>query len=57
MVVYCKEKYNNRNPSLLGSEAKMDVAKMMRYEYNAGTKQIQRMLKMDAAVLAALFGS
>ena len=51
------EKYNNRNPSLLGSEAKIDVAKLMRHEYNAGTKQIQRMLKMDAAVVAALFGS
>lgn len=57
LVAHCKERYDIGNPSLLGHEAKIDVAKLMRREYNAGTKQIQRMLKLDAAVITALFGA
>jgi hypothetical protein len=33
------------------------MARMLRWEYNADIKKIGRLLKMDIAVLAALFGN
>jgi len=51
----CRNKYGDPIPSRLNPEAKIDVAKTMRFEYNASVKQIQRMLKLDSEILAALF--
>jgi hypothetical protein len=48
--------YNCKIPSQLKSEEKVAMAKLLHKEYNANVKQLQRMLKIDAAVLTALFG-
>lgn len=49
-----RDKYNVHNPSLLPVQAKIEVARMMRFEYNASPKQIARMLKLDLANVTAI---
>ncbi|MBO4455852.1 MAG: hypothetical protein J5759_05335 [Bacteroidales bacterium] len=49
------EKYKQPRPSLLPSQAKRDMAIHLHNEYNAGNKQIMRMLKLDLSVVNALF--
>lgn len=51
----CSKSYNLSKPALLPSAAKIDIAKKMRYDYNASNKQIQRILKIDAAIIGSLF--
>ena len=48
--------YNCKIPSQLKREEKITMAKLLHKEYNANVKQLQRMLKIDIAVLTALFG-
>lgn len=50
----CLAKYS-KAPSLIPSEAKIEMAKMMRYDYNAGNQQILRILKIDSKVHGSLF--
>lgn len=52
---YCKQQFDCGVPSLLPAQAKTDVARMMHFEYNAGNKQIQRILRLDARTVDALF--
>lgn len=52
----CREKYGTVNLAQLSAEAKISMAKLMRYEFNASLKQIQRMLRMDSSVLFSMFG-
>lgn len=52
-VAHCKNNYQ-KFPAQLNAEEKIEVAKMLRYEYNAGSKQLQRMLKIDVATLTSL---
>ena len=49
-----KEFGNDRLVSLMPNE-KLSLAKKLHYEYNAGIKQLQRLLKIDGSVLAQLF--
>lgn len=51
----CSQKYNCRTAALLPKEAKMELAKELHYNYNAGNKQISRLLKLDLAVVSAMF--
>lgn len=51
-----KKNYDCRTPAQLPHQAKVEIAKIIRLEYNASNKQIQRMLKIDPSVLLALFG-
>jgi len=51
----CRKKYGEPIPSRLNADAKIEMAKIMRFEYNASAKQIQRMLKLDSIILTALF--
>ena len=51
------KKYDCKVPSQLQKNEKMELAIILHREYNAGIKQIQRMLKIDAAILSAFFGS
>lgn len=51
----CRKKYDARQPSLLSAQAKMEVARIMHFEYNAGAKQIARILKVDNSVLRSIF--
>ena len=55
--VKCKQNYGTANPSQIPSDSKISIAKIMRYEYNASLKQIQRMLRLDTGVLHSIFGS
>ena len=41
--------------ALLPKDAKLEIAKILHYDYNAGNKQIQRMLSLDTLVVNALF--
>mgnify|MGYP003295820117 CR=1 FL=1 len=50
----CRERYGFPSPGQIPSEAKMEIAKMMRFEYNASVKQIQRMLKLGPDTIQAL---
>lgn len=51
----CSQKYNCRTASLLTKEAKMELAKELHFDYNAGNKQISRLLKLELTVVSALF--
>ena len=53
----CKKDYGTANPAQIPSNAKIATAKVMRYEYNATLKQIQRMLRLDQGILQSIFGS
>ena len=55
LVAYGKNKYGIGAPGLLPVSAKTELAKMMHFEYHAGNKQIQRMLKLDAATVESWF--
>lgn len=51
------KRYDCKIPSQLQKNEKIELAKHLNREYNAGVKQIQRMLKMDMSILTAIFGS
>ncbi len=57
ICVKCKQEFGTANPSQIPSHAKISIAKVMHYEYNASLKQIHRMLRLDTDVLHSLFGS
>ena len=50
----CRERFETSSPAAVTPAAKIELAKMLHYEYNAGAKQIQRMLKLDLSVINAL---
>jgi len=50
----CRAEYGNANPSQISAEAKINMAKLMRFDYNASQKQIQRILRLDARVLQSI---
>ena len=52
-----KKIYNTPHPSQLTSSQKLKLAQTLHHDYNAGIKQLQRMLKVDQSVLTALLGS
>ena len=51
------QKFNCRIPSQLSGKEKIDLAKILNREYNAGIKQLQRMLKIDQSLLISIFGN
>jgi len=53
----CKDKYGINRSSQLPAEAKIEVARTLHFGYNAGNKQIQRMLGLDINTLDSLFPS
>ena len=52
---HCAKKYDVKNLTLLGRDDKIEVAKMMKYDYNASNSQIMRILKLDERILDELF--
>lgn len=52
----CKDAYGTSRPSTLSKEAKWDIARKMHFDYQAGNKQIQRMLRLEEREVIALFG-
>lgn len=47
--------YGMRSPSMLPIEAKKELAKKLHFEYKVNPRQIKRLLKMEDAMLEALF--
>ena len=47
--------YGSPLPGLLTGEQKVEVARRMRFDYNASPKQIQRILKLSPAIVSTLF--
>lgn len=52
---HCAKKYDIKNLTLLGRNEKIEVAKLMKYDYNASNSQIMRLLKIDERILDELF--
>ena len=50
------KQYECRIPSQLPRNQKIELAKILHTKYNAGIKQLQRMLKIEQDILTALFG-
>ena len=50
----CRNNYGVRHPGLLPAQAKLEVARTMHYEYNAGAKQVARILKVDLSVIRSI---
>lgn len=44
-----------KTPNLLSATSKIEIAKLMHFEYNASNKQIQRILKLDIGTVETLF--
>ena len=55
--IRCKQEFGTANPSQIPAQAKIEMAKVMRYEYNASIKQIHRMLRLENDVLNSIFGN
>ena len=51
----CKKNYNTKQPSLLAAKEKVEMAKIMHYEYNATNRQIKSILKMEMHIIESLF--
>ena len=49
-----KEKYGAASLAVMAPDHKISLAKTLHFEFNAGAKQLQRMLKIDSSVLIAL---
>ena len=49
-----RDQYGAAKPAFLPTQAKIELARKMHFEYNAGVKQIARMLKVDQSVLAGV---
>lgn len=51
----CRKDYGGRNSSELKPEEKMSIARTLHYEYNAGNKQISRLLKIPVEAISSMF--
>ena len=52
----CKDRYGNSRPETIPMDAKMEMARLLHFDYKAGNKQIQRMLRLEERTVSALFG-
>ena len=50
----CRTIYSVNTPAVLPREAKVEVARKMRFEYNASDKQIARILRLDIGIIHSL---
>lgn len=50
-----KRDYNLNQATLIPPQEKIKVAKMMHFDYHASNSQIQRLLKLDLAIVNELF--
>lgn len=54
-VKLSKDQYGSFDLRTLSADAKLGIAKRLHFDYNAGDKQLQRILNIDGAILKALF--
>ena len=52
---YINKEYSIKAPSELSAQQKIDVARHMRFKYNASNQQLRRMLRIDLTILEELF--
>lgn len=55
MLALAKSRYGAAKPSLMPAKQKIELARALHYEYNAGNKQISRMLGLDISTVDSLF--
>jgi REP element-mobilizing transposase RayT len=55
VVSICQKRYNIRQPALLPPNAKLEIAKLLHYDYHANNSQIRSILKMDPELINELF--
>ena len=55
VLLFIRDKYGTLSPPALTKDAKIETAVWMHYNYNAGNKQICRILKLEPSVVDALF--
>ena len=55
VVSKCAKEYGINKPAMITPEAKIAIAKQMRFEYNASAKQISRILRMEIDSVQRLF--
>ena len=53
--IFIREKYGYLSPTVLQKDAKIETAVWMHHNYNAGNRQISRILKLEPPVVDALF--
>ena len=51
----CNKQYGCKSPAMIPAEAKVSIAKMMRYDYNSSAKQISRRLRMEINTVRQMF--
>ena len=51
----CMKYYGVKNPGQLSAKDRVEVARRMRQDFNASNRQIQKILKLDASIVAELF--
>lgn len=55
VVAFCQKNYGIKSPKQINADAKIALAKKLRFEYNSGNKQISRILGMDINAVSAIF--
>lgn len=53
-VKICRERFEASSPRLLNPAAKLELARILHYEFSANLKQVQRMLRIDKSLLDAM---
>lgn len=51
----CRKKYNKSSVAMLNKDEKIELAKVIKFDYNASNKQICRMLRIEPTIIEALF--
>ena len=52
----CRDRYGNARPEILTLDQKMELARMLHFDYKSSNRQIQRMLRLDDRFISTLFG-
>ncbi len=55
VVQKCSKQYGCPSPAMISADAKVAVARMMRYDYNSSAKQISRILRMEIETVRRMF--
>ena len=55
IAMKCSKEFGCKSPAQIPADAKVTIAKMMRYDYNASSKQIARILKIEVSTIKRLF--
>ena len=53
----CKTEFNVDSPPLLPHDAKVHMARVLHYDYNADNQQVARILRLDISIVDSLFPS